>query len=77
MCSAPLRAFLPSPTLPCCHHRALAHFLRLRCRRFEQKGFKLVALKMMQADEALLKEHYKVPLLLRTCTANLHTRLST
>ena len=27
--------------------------------RFEQKGFKLVALKMMQADEALLKEHYK------------------
>ena len=28
-------------------------------RRFEQKGFKLVALKMMQADEALLKEHYK------------------
>ena len=28
-------------------------------RRFEQKGFKLVALKMMQADEKLLKEHYK------------------
>ena len=28
-------------------------------KRFEQKGFKLVALKMMQADEALLKEHYK------------------
>jgi len=27
--------------------------------RFEQKGFKLVALKMMQADETLLKEHYK------------------
>jgi len=50
-------------------------FLPLRCRRFEQKGFKLVALKMMQADEALLKEHYKVPLLLRTCTAILHTRL--
>ena len=75
MCSAPLRAFLPSPTLPCCHHRALALFLPLRCRRFEQKGFKLVALKMMQADEALLKEHYKVPLLLRTCTAILHNRL--
>mmetsp|Transcript_17593 Transcript_17593/g.44456 ORF Transcript_17593/g.44456 Transcript_17593/m.44456 type:complete len:225 (+) Transcript_17593:3-677(+) len=28
-------------------------------KRFEQKGFKLVALKMMQADEKLLKEHYK------------------
>ena len=28
-------------------------------RRFEQKGFKLVALKMVQADEKLLKEHYK------------------
>lgn len=28
-----------------------------------------MALKMMQADEALLKEHYKVPQLLRTCTA--------
>ena len=68
MCSAPLRAFLPSPTLPCCHHRALAHS-SFPCRRFEQKGFKLVALKMMQADEALLKEHYKVPQLLRTCTA--------
>ncbi|KAJ1492263.1 nucleoside diphosphate kinase [Baffinella frigidus] len=27
--------------------------------RFEQKGFKLVALKMVKADEALLKEHYK------------------
>eukprot|EP00293_Proteomonas_sulcata_P019316 CAMPEP_0184289642 /NCGR_PEP_ID=MMETSP1049-20130417/2049_1 /TAXON_ID=77928 /ORGANISM="Proteomonas sulcata, Strain CCMP704" /LENGTH=144 /DNA_ID=CAMNT_0026596519 /DNA_START=32 /DNA_END=466 /DNA_ORIENTATION=+ len=26
--------------------------------RFEEKGFKLCALKFMQADEALLKEHY-------------------
>ena len=26
--------------------------------RFEQKGFKLVALKMVQADEELLKKHY-------------------
>merc|ERR1711973_145298 len=27
-------------------------------KRFEQKGFKLVAMKFMQADETLLKEHY-------------------
>ncbi|KAL8175158.1 UNVERIFIED_CONTAM: Nucleoside diphosphate kinase 3 [Gekko kuhli] len=27
-------------------------------RRFERKGFKLVALKLMQASEELLKEHY-------------------
>ncbi|CAG0918161.1 unnamed protein product [Notodromas monacha] len=27
-------------------------------KRFEQKGFKLVALKMMQASEELLKNHY-------------------
>ncbi|XP_070553856.1 nucleoside diphosphate kinase-like [Ptychodera flava] len=27
-------------------------------KRFEQKGFKLVAMKFMQADEALLKKHY-------------------
>ncbi|EKX34775.1 hypothetical protein GUITHDRAFT_80303 [Guillardia theta CCMP2712] len=27
--------------------------------RFEQKGFKLVALKMVQADEELLRQHYK------------------
>merc|ERR1712001_41905 len=27
-------------------------------KRFEQKGFKLVALKMMHASEELLKEHY-------------------
>lgn len=27
-------------------------------KRFEQKGFKLVALKMVQADEELLKKHY-------------------
>lgn len=27
-------------------------------KRFEQKGFKLVALKMVQADEDLLKKHY-------------------
>lgn len=33
--------------------------VKMRGRRFEQKGFKLVALKMMQADEKLLKEHYK------------------
>jgi nucleoside-diphosphate kinase len=29
-----------------------------RC-RFEQKGFKLVGMKMVQAKEDLLKEHYK------------------
>ena len=33
--------------------------VEMRGRRFEQKGFKLVALKMVQADEKLLKEHYK------------------
>lgn len=27
-------------------------------RRFEKKGFKLVGLKLMQASESLLKEHY-------------------
>ncbi|RWS02451.1 Nucleoside diphosphate kinase A 1-like protein [Dinothrombium tinctorium] len=27
-------------------------------KRFEQKGFKLVALKFMQADESLLQKHY-------------------
>merc|ERR1711909_144856 len=27
-------------------------------KRFEQKGFKLVAMKFMQASEELLKEHY-------------------
>merc|ERR1712111_312079 len=27
-------------------------------KRFEQKGFKLVAMKMMHASEELLKEHY-------------------
>ncbi|XP_053326763.1 nucleoside diphosphate kinase 3 [Spea bombifrons] len=27
-------------------------------RRFERKGFRLVAMKMMQASEGLLKEHY-------------------
>jgi len=27
--------------------------------RFEQKGFKLVAMKVVMADEALLKKHYK------------------
>lgn len=27
-------------------------------KRFEQRGYKLVAMKMMQADEALLNEHY-------------------
>ncbi|RWS30464.1 nucleoside diphosphate kinase-like protein [Leptotrombidium deliense] len=27
-------------------------------KRFEQKGFKLVAMKFMQADEELLKKHY-------------------
>ena len=28
-------------------------------RRFEQRGLKIVGLKMMQLDESLLKEHYK------------------
>lgn len=27
--------------------------------RFEERGYKLTALKMKQADEALLKTHYK------------------
>lgn len=27
--------------------------------RFEQRGYKLTALKLKQADEALLKKHYK------------------
>ncbi len=27
--------------------------------RFEQRGYKLTALKLKQADEALLKTHYK------------------
>merc|ERR1712226_958623 len=27
-------------------------------KRFEQKGFQLVAIKFMQADEELLKQHY-------------------
>lgn len=27
--------------------------------RFEQRGYKLTALKLKQADEALLKSHYK------------------
>ena len=28
-------------------------------KRFEQKGFQLVAMKFMQADEDLLKTHYE------------------
>merc|ERR1711976_454364 len=39
-------------------------------KRFEQKGFKLVAMKMMHASEELLKEHYrpfKQSLFPRTC----------
>ncbi|XP_077305321.1 nucleoside diphosphate kinase 3 isoform X1 [Lithobates pipiens] len=37
-----------------CQRRLVGEIIR----RFEKKGFKLVAMKMMQASEALLKEHY-------------------
>ena len=53
------RAAPPAPSRVILRH-APACSPPLHRRRFEQKGFKLVALKMMQADEALLKEHYKV-----------------
>lgn len=42
------------------------YFLTIRGRivgaiisRFEQRGYKLAALKLKQADEALLRQHYK------------------
>ncbi|KAM5152617.1 nucleoside diphosphate kinase 3 [Mantella aurantiaca] len=37
-----------------CQRRLVGEIIR----RFERKGFKLVAMKMMHAPEALLKEHY-------------------
>ncbi|XP_073492768.1 nucleoside diphosphate kinase 3 [Aquarana catesbeiana] len=37
-----------------CQRRLVGEIIQ----RFEKKGFKLVAMKMMQASEALLKEHY-------------------
>ncbi|XP_040212571.1 nucleoside diphosphate kinase 3 [Rana temporaria] len=37
-----------------CQRRLVGEIIR----RFEKKGFKLVAMKMMRASEALLKEHY-------------------
>ncbi|XP_063790722.1 nucleoside diphosphate kinase 3 isoform X2 [Pseudophryne corroboree] len=37
-----------------CQRRLLGEIIR----RFERKGFRLVAMKMMQASEGLLKEHY-------------------
>lgn len=65
-CVVARKLFLPSSTtyldtlvvlslLCCCGHSLVGKIIT----RFEERGYKLAGLKLKQADEALLKKHYK------------------